>query len=532
MYSPLIKMKGYLSLLVALALAIAGLLPTAVQSFQSQPNLQSQRHPPLSSSSSSLSWRTTTTTAHQSLLRRRSSSNSDDNTSEDEQEGVMDEAERMELVRKLQKTFYQPSGSEDDDNTSSAAATKLDPTTGIFHNLPLWRVGWVELPGRANCLNVHEGHYTNMFETILAGPQPWYVGHLHLPGGTKNSRKLNETAFQLKNWQDEIADDSRWDSSSLLLRDRSAVVGCLMRITDYRRLQDGRLILLVHPLERFVVQKTLQSFPFGRADVQMLPDMDAYLANTFDTTENSGDENFYKVARAKAVRASFAHHEYECSTTRLLPLPKQEDYLATDTSFGSAITAVLPFSFFADDDSSLLEDTTAAESASSSSKIATDDAFLGAAPPLEHTLINAGILQFPFSLTGGTTDNGDSDNNADNDDDDDDSSTVLETLLWLELDDFCRAQSFRLPKEVLQLMPPNLVETLDLHPPAQFLSSKYPIHRRQQRLSYHIPALIEQTRYGANMRQVWLNTPTTAARLRAVLQRFQAINEANMGQFE
>ena len=487
-------MKKFNTHLAIAVVASLHFLPQGSHAFQLQqhPSRHPQQQP------KTAAWRA-------SLL---SSSSSDDNTSEEE---TLSEADRMELVRKLQKSFYQPTEMEDTGSsttTTTSTTQGLDPSTGIFHQLPLWRVGWVEVPGRANCLNVHEGHYTNMFETILAGPQPWYVGHLCLPGGTKAAR-TGQTAFQLKNWQSEAKDEERFDSS-----ERSAVVGCLMRITDYRRLEDGRLIMLVHPLERFVVQNTIQQFPFAKADVQLLPDMDHYLS------EEGGDENYSKLARAKAVRESFAYQEYEFSTSKLLPLPKDEEYLSTQSAFGSAIAQVLPFAFYADDDS-LLESVDASD-ITTKRDTGDDVSLLGAPTPLEQTLINAGILHFPLSLTA----------NRDGGDEPTKDATVLETLLWLELDDFCRVQQFTLPPEVLQLMPPNLADTLDMDAPEAFLSEQYPVHRRQQRLSYHIPALIEQTSYGKNMRQAWLNTPTTAARLRAVLQRFQAFNEAHMGQFE
>jgi hypothetical protein len=84
-----------------------------------------------------------------------------------------EEERRMELVRQLQKTFYQSSTTDDE--------PYLEESTGRMCNLPLWRVGWVEVPGRANCLNVHEGHYTNMFEKLLASSlETKYFGHLHL----------------------------------------------------------------------------------------------------------------------------------------------------------------------------------------------------------------------------------------------------------------------------------------------------------------------------------------------------------------
>ncbi|KAL3921223.1 MAG: hypothetical protein SGARI_006734, partial [Bacillariaceae sp.] len=152
---------------------------------------------------------------------------SNDN-SENEEPSTMSEAERMAAVRSLQNSFYATTTEDDSTPRPSLAAS-----TGIMTNLPLWRVGWVEVPCRTNCLNVHEGHYTHMFETILRGPQPWYFGHLHLPGGTKNIRS-GESRFLLKNWRDEAQDEERFD-----IPIRSAVVGCLMQITDYRRLEDG-----------------------------------------------------------------------------------------------------------------------------------------------------------------------------------------------------------------------------------------------------------------------------------------------------
>ncbi len=74
----------------------------------------------------------------------------------------------MALVRSLQSAYYQ---------SSTVESTVLERDTGIMRNLPLWRVQWTELLGRSNVLNVHEAIYTNMFETILRAPKPWYVGH-------------------------------------------------------------------------------------------------------------------------------------------------------------------------------------------------------------------------------------------------------------------------------------------------------------------------------------------------------------------
>lgn len=112
-----------------------------------------------------------------------------------------DEMKRMDIVRMLQRSYYR---SDDTNKTTTAEPYKgrrpaLDVDTGRILNLPLWRVGWVETPGRRNCLNVHESQYTHMFETILSstsgddnddnGP-PLYFGHLYLPGGTSSSQNM------------------------------------------------------------------------------------------------------------------------------------------------------------------------------------------------------------------------------------------------------------------------------------------------------------------------------------------------------
>jgi hypothetical protein len=56
------------------------------------------------------------------------------------------------------------------------------------------------------------------------------------------------------------------------------------------------------------------------------------------------------------------------------------------------------------------------------------------------------------------------------------------------------------------------------------LSSKYPAYRRQKRLSYSLPALLENSRIGEGMRQAYLDAPSTKARMEAVVEGFEHIN--------
>ena len=78
-----------------------------------------------------------------------------------------------------------------------------------------------------------------MFETILHQPPPWYVGHLYLPDGSRNLKSPNPK-HHLAAWDDAV--------TSHCEEDESAVVGTLLRIADYRRMADGRLLLLVQAM--------------------------------------------------------------------------------------------------------------------------------------------------------------------------------------------------------------------------------------------------------------------------------------------
>ena len=51
------------------------------------------------------------------------------------------EKKRMEMVRKLQKTFYKPTDGASGDEEPQP---RLDEESGIVTDLPLWRVGWID----------------------------------------------------------------------------------------------------------------------------------------------------------------------------------------------------------------------------------------------------------------------------------------------------------------------------------------------------------------------------------------------------
>lgn len=207
------------------------------------------------------------------------SSSSSDPDPDPENESPEERAARMELVRHLQKSFYQ---NED---------VILPPSRGstIIKDLPLWRVQWTELPGFQNVLNVHVAHYTNMFQKILySDSETKYFGHIYLPGGSDN---LDNPMYKMG-----------VDSNS-----KGTLIGVLMQIADYKQLEDGRFVMIVQALERFrVVEVQRHHSPYAIATVEILPDTEVMEA--FESA-------FYKCdmseIHAMAVEEAFKSHPYE-----------------------------------------------------------------------------------------------------------------------------------------------------------------------------------------------------------------------------
>lgn len=450
-------------------------------------------------------------------------------------EGVGDfKSRRMDIVRILQKSYYRSVDDDDDEdviggNFGTRRRTRFDETTGRVLNLPLWRVGWVETPGRRNCLNVHEGQYTHMFETILSqsknNDQPMYFGHLYVPGGSSNARKNPE--HQIKTWEQELADEGRFDADTSFEGSRSvnraAVIGCLMQVIDYRRMDDGRLMILVQAVERFVVDEIVETTPYAVANVQILLDEEEL---PWIHSSKFVGENTCKSLRGKAVSASFMYHDYEFDKPKL-PVSDNHDadgdnevYLSKDDVPWTDISMLLPFAHYSTDDVSLTTANEKREWVEKSCLDLKEDAT--GSLPLEQQFQNGGLMSGykPPLMTSDVVIRRPEDFND---------CDTLETLLWLALDDFCRAAQFKLPEEVSCLLPSEM-DYLDITPRTT-LSPKYPRIRRQRRLSYLAPALIENLDVGKDLRQVWLNTPSTKARLKAALEIFDYLNGKIMGEF-
>ena len=335
------------------------------------------------------------------------------------------EQRKMAMVRSIQSTFYSSPDEKIDEesNNYNKKSVQIDFETGTIKHLPIWRVGWTELVGRSNVLCVSDPSYTHMFEQIMrATPKPWYCGHLYLEGGNaslkkarmnlgendriqgeenflenkehdENKRKThNNYIYNLKSWKEEIetneffgvedfeienknestnATTSKENSNVTVnteedldddyIEQKSSVVGTLLRIVDCRRMKDGKILLLVHALERFVVSHVHREFPYSITDVQLVPDVeetsyhwsqlkskksnlstDLHFNNNDAAQIYEAKEDQISPFRAQSITESFQfYHKYEFDDMAQLPV-KNGDISVSDV-FGPYLKKVIPF---------------------------------------------------------------------------------------------------------------------------------------------------------------------------------------------
>jgi hypothetical protein len=470
------------------------------------------------------------------------------------------------------------------------AVCRLDQSTGKLLNLPLWRAPWYEVPGRSNVLNVHDPVYTNMFESILYKPQPWCFGHLYLEGGSKNllrgenlkrdnssnrggvKSKKNKNKgggsddddfqltydsvtnkesaegdhkFRLRTWRGGSSTMIRDDTDDYL-SSSSAVIGCLMHIADYRRMADGRLLLLVHAMERFVVTDIVQRLPYSVVDAQILPDVEE--VDRFSNLQGIGYEGsddpssmllssaeiVMASARAMAVQESVRYHSYEYdqahSLQHIRPSRRTQERdvdgrgeLHLSDISHAAIAKVLPFTPFSKTVESpkartleqyqqflqqQREEEELAARATTSDGDGDDKTSKSPASPtptnmitvcnphapsLERSLLHKGIYQIPPSdpsFNYGTA-----------------TVNELEFQLWLALNHFLITTRRPVSPILLSLLPPDQKWPNDfrLHKVATEISElqtldhdyipvspDYPAYRRQRRVSFSAAYLLEQ----------------------------------------
>lgn len=491
----------------------------------------------------------------------------DDKNDNEANDDIKEEEEefrrRMAVVRSLQMSYYKPAVAVPDKNGSEEAVVQprcsLDEATGELLSLPLFRAPWWEVPGRSNVLNIHEPIYTNMFETILYGPKPWTFGHLYLQDGSRNL-KSEDPQLQLETWESTPKNSG------------SAVLGCLMNISDFRRLADGRLLLLVHAMERFVITDVKQRLPYGIANAQILPD-----AEEIDPGVDFGlelKEKDLSLPRALAIQESVRYHDYEYDRDHVLPVDDRADLGVTDIT-GSDIAKVLPYCPFSKtlDPPAPSYEPVLPFNASSKDNTNNDEPL----PSLEYRLLCRGVYQTPLS-------------DPDFPQRQSLSTDELEYELWLAINNFLILTRTPVSPVLLGLLPIHLdiwptsiptIPTMSKDSSSSLASNnsstavftdqatttttttvpakpfalkqivsglasldsvehdfvqvapEYPPHRRQRRLSYSAAHLLESDfRVANDLRPKLLAAPTTHQRLRMVLETFDQWQEAKLGEFQ
>jgi Lon protease-like protein len=465
------------------------------------------------------------------LLLLRGSSRSDESNEErdtannDEEEDP--QARRMATVRYLQHTFYNSNHdhpTNDDDDSNRSTFTEPNRTNGgLLQQLPLFRVNWVELPGRTNVLNIFEPIYTNMFEQLLRTDQ-CYFGHVYLDGGSKNMKNVPQC-----DWQ------STSHSSPAAATAGTVVLGTLMRITDYRRLPNGRLWLLVQAMERFVVTNVVQNLPYGIADVQLLPDVEedeevdddhgddtATAATTTNTTTRRS------LSRTDVILRNWAWKNYEFEDTKFAAQDLVGSVLAQVLPYVAMDTHQLPPTISSSNSNSTV-DTIRMWPPNMATTTTQSTVQFGASDQdsdgLEQQLLEKGILKQrtkddePLAAVA--------------------SADELELQLWWALNDYLIWSKTPVSPILLGLLPPGvdwaddfilkgladqLQTTVEYRHKYRPVSSLYPKRMRQRRLSYHA-AYVCQLDQHVDRTELLALTSTTMC-MRAVLWKLETYNRS------
>jgi len=294
----------------------------------------------------------------------------------------------MELVRKLQQSFYKDDDAESNQqelesseiSNSDVGTTRPASSTRIIRDLPLWRVQWTELPGSQNVLNVHVAHYTNMFQKILKGrTKRWGEFDRNGVGDTANDDNADDNDYDdddnedhdNEDHDDDDNDDDNADDDDgpfyfghIFLKGGSenldnpdyalqeGDVGVLMRISDSRQLmQDGRLTLVVQALERFRIHRVVRPHsPYAIADVEVVVDSEQVASaaaqaatasvSVSESVNDTIDQSVCaETAEDSAVNRALAWHPFEYRRVLM-----DECELARDATGSVAGVAISPLS--------------------------------------------------------------------------------------------------------------------------------------------------------------------------------------------
>ena len=460
--------------------------------------------------------------------------------------------ERMADIRAVQNIFYSNnndsnnnSGSTDDDNESSSSPS-LDYDTGIYYNLPLWRekLGHTELPGRSLLGFIKDPQYTHMFETLLRSSScnsddddtNLYFGQLRmnnddvginvnaagtLPVGyTPPSPQETDMKTPLHSWKDRSTNDE------------AVVVGTLMKINDHVRLDDGRLMLHLYAVERFVVMEPKRLLPYPIADVMVLPDDEEIALNSNEI--------------GSAVQSTLLNwNQYEFDSTIRFPIERHDDdtimsLVEVLMSCGEDLMAkMIPFAPYK---YSCLDEEGSGQTVDSNSKAneSTQRSSKYDAPDISELnrynvireVTSYNLEQAEKTLNSVAMSQ----------------TSEIEYDLWILIDEYVKLREVTnvFPKQLLCLLPRGIEwpEDFSLYKLASahagvaddndsfgFVADRkdYPDQRRQKRLSYACTALLggpvsDHPLLNRTMRRRLLEIPSTKGRLWAARELFEAYN--------
>ena len=447
------------------------------------------------------------------LMMRAGSDSVDDNGNRDS---------FMKSVRSIQDAFYSSFDSSDDRN----GRPFLEINTGVMHNLPILISSLTELPGRQTVRFIDNPLDINMLESSLRRCQEQssidgnssysYIGQLYRdPNKTEIDNPLSRP--KIESWKDIPPFDNAGDG------EKDTCIGTLLRIVDFRRVTDGRMVLLVQGVERFAISKVHQKLPYISVDAQILPDEE-------ELTDYPSIPS--------AVAAAFAWHSFEYeNNVALIDDGSLGEEMPIDKISGERLSQLIPFAPFNSDMTeenlaSLQE--TIAQASSSNTGTESYGHHLQSMQEFVATFTNFGEKGDVLTST----------------------TESIEYDLWLCIDEYVRLRSLQelISPNLITLLPKytdlpddfclneiasNLFDADEAKKAEQKVETKrpnvqvgqslhYPNERRLRRLSYSASALLGGSTLtdllNKGVRQTLLEVPSTRGRLWAVLQRFVEYN--------
>jgi hypothetical protein len=339
-------------------------------------------------------------------------------------------------------------------------------------------------------------------------------------GYTPPSPQETDMKTPLHSWKDRATNDE------------AVVVGTLMKINDHVRLDDGRLMLHLYAVERFVVMEPKRLLPYPIADVMVLPDDEEIALNSNEI--------------GSAVQSTLLNwNQYEFDSTIRFPIERHDDdtimsLVEVLMSCGEDVMAkMIPFAPYK---YSCLDEEGSGQTVDSKPKAikSTQSSSIYDAPDISelnrYNVIRE-VQSYNLELAEKALNSVAISQTSD-----------IEYDLWILIDEYVKLREVTnvFPKQLLCLLPRGIEwpEDFSLYKLASahagvaddnnsfgFVADRtdYPDQRRQKRLSYACTALLggpvtDHPLLNRTMRRRLLEIPSTKGRLWAARELFEAYN--------